>query len=175
MAVNALTGRRRSRSHQTQELTSDGELANTMMGSQRTRHSQMVHSFGMKEAKRTIGLGMRDGMDANIWNPVRKNTLGRPQSLTSTVGSNSPPNDSVVIDWLWLRLCGSSTFITNPRRPSSRIAPGLGSGLSFADNRYEYRSLNTERREKLTSLRCCCTLFPASRCHERGIGVRASR
>lgn len=61
-----LTGRRRSRSHHTAKLASQGDVANKITGSHMTRHSHIDHSLGKNEAKRRKGDDIKGGRLAII-------------------------------------------------------------------------------------------------------------
>lgn len=61
-----LTGRKMSRNHQIAWLVMEGDDPKMIKGSQRTRHSQMVHMCDKDAAKRDIGGGDGGAMDARI-------------------------------------------------------------------------------------------------------------
>jgi len=57
-----------------------------------------------------------------------RNVVGRTWSL----GSYFSLKDDVSVSCCSSIVCGSSTWSTEPRKPSSIVAPGVGSGLYFA-------------------------------------------
>lgn len=130
----ALTGRRRSRSHQIAWLVCAAEAPNTRMGSHRTRHSQMDHKFDNDDSKRSSGDGTNGAVVARIcedWSYTNRYTEWY-HGLTWFLGSYLSLNDEVSVSCWASDESGISTCITDPKKPSSNVPPGLGSCLCFA-------------------------------------------